>query len=113
MWVAFTVGVVSIIVVALMAKTAVAQGFAVLVVPLFVLEVMLLAAIYLLWRALAGEDDPEGQHRPRASQPWGTPGEGHPGRPKVTRALHGRNPRSPIAASADWWFKRPRQPRSP
>ena len=47
-----TVGVISAVPVALMIRSAVASGFAVFVAPIGLAELLLLGAVYLIWRGL-------------------------------------------------------------
>jgi hypothetical protein len=74
MWAVLTVAVISLIAVELMVQSAVAVGFTVLVGPVIVAELVLLAALYLIWRELSGEQGGETERiaavpRRRAASP--------------------------------------------
>ena len=74
MWAVLTVAVISLIAVELMVQSAVAVGFTALVGPVIVAELVLLAALYLIWRELSGEQGGETERiaavpRRRAASP--------------------------------------------
>ena len=54
---AVTVGVTSLVGAALMIRTAFAVGFTVFVAPIVLAELVLLGAVYLIWRGLGGGED--------------------------------------------------------
>ena len=56
MRVAVTVGAISAVPVALMIRSAVANGFAVFVAPIVLADLLLLGAVYLIWLGLGGSE---------------------------------------------------------
>ena len=57
MRVAVTVGVICVVPVALMIRSALANGFGVFVAPIVLAELVLLGALYLIWLGLGGGED--------------------------------------------------------
>lgn len=108
---AVTVSVISLIAVVLMIRSAGAAGFTIFEAPLVVMELMFLAAVYILWRALAdGEDAYESERRPAVSQT------GRLVAPPVKPAAQesgraGRWLRFRLSGWAEWWFNGSRDPR--
>ncbi len=88
------VGVISAVPVALMIRSALATGFAVFVAPIVLAHLLLLGAVYLIWRGLGGgepaserveEARPDTGRRPAQSfKPAG-------GRRPPAERLHGRS----------------------
>ena len=104
MWAAVTVGVISLIAAVMMIRAAVGEGFAVLQVPIAILELMFLGAVFLIWRGLRGsQDDDLTERRPAARVREVAAPEAQPSRPSGPRAVS-EDPRSRLSALADWWF---------
>jgi len=102
---AVTVGVISLIAAGLMIRSAGRTGFTVFEVPLVVMELMFLAALYLLWRVLAGgEDASESGRRPAASQRGAAPSHRQSSHRPRSRAVPERGLRLRLSGWADWWF---------
>jgi len=113
MWAAVTVGVLSLIAVLVMIRSAGASGFGVLVVPLALLEILFLGAVFLLWRTLtSGEEDAhEIERRPVAPRREPTaPRRQASARPEG-RVAPDAGARTRLSALADWWFNGLRDPR--
>ena len=95
MRVTLTVRVISAVPVALLIRSAVANGFAIFVTPIVLAELLFLAAVYLIWRGLGG-DEPASERvetaRPdaarRAAPPLTRP---DAGRPAAGHGLGGRS----------------------
>lgn len=108
---AVTVSVISLIAVVLMIRAAARSGFTVFQGPLVVLELMFLAAVYLIWRALADGDASVTERRPVASQRGGASSHRQPGHRPRSRAVPERASLHPrLSGLADWWFNGLRDP---
>jgi len=112
MWAAVTVGVISLIAVLMMMRSAVASGFSILEIPLAVVEILFLGAIFLIWRVLADTDEDSHEIERRPVSPRFEPpaprtqSSQRPG----GRVMAEGEPPSRISALADWWFNGLRDP---
>jgi len=109
---AVTVSVISVIAVVMLIRAAGAAGFTVLELPLVVMELIFLAAVYILWRALADEEDAsESERLPAASRRDVFSSHPHPSQRASSRAVPDHGLRFRLSGWADWWFNGLREPR--
>jgi hypothetical protein len=102
MGVAIVVGMVSLIPFAWMVESAISEGFGFFVIPLVILELLFLLAVFCVSRLLALDDDePEPRYRTGPVRPAG-----HSARREPERRAWEPTPSTDSRWSswANWWF---------
>ena len=103
------ISAISVMAVVVMIRAASRTGFTFFEVPLIVLELMFLGAVYLLWRGLAGDEDASESRRRAAPPPRAAASSNRPPTSRPTTRTHSGF-RLRFSSLADWWFNGLREP---